>query len=284
MPFDASLYFPQWQGCPNPKGVGLGGPLLRQALAPHIRFHDIPVDTSTSNPQRGIWHYPALIANLKAARATLKSLSPRRVFTLGGDCSVDVATIDYLRKRYGKSLGVIWIDAHADINTPESSPSKYFHGMPLRTLLGEGDNEMVGMLSSPLNHSQLCYAGIRSIDPPEQDYITEHALPVLTASEINRGQYQTFLDWRAKNNIEHLHIHFDLDVLDPTDAISVTYRVEGGIRYDAMATFLTFLHGQNSTVGFTLTEYAPTAENMTEIDKILGLLSCVVPLRKILAA
>ena len=284
MPFDASLYFPQWQGSPNPEGIRRGSGFLHQSLRSTLSFRTIPVERESSETQRYIREYPALINNTANAIAELKKTGPRSVFTLGGDCSIDVPVVDYLHGLYPNTLGVVWIDAHADVNIPEESPSQCFHGMPVRTLLGEGDDAMLGLLSHPLRPSQLCYAGIRSIDPPEQKYIEEHDFPVLTAMDINQRHYQKFSDWMAGNNIRQLHIHFDLDALDPAAGIDVTYRIPEGIQLQAMHEFLTHLHRYGITVGFTLTEYAALTENREATDKIASLMSAVLPLDEILAA
>jgi arginase len=287
MPFDASLYFPQWQGGPNGGKVAIGSRLLHERLRGHFPFKRVPTDDAASPaPKQNIWHYEAVCTNMKNALAVLAEAKPRALFTLGGDCSIDVPVIDYLHGQYPGTLGVVWIDAHADINTPQSSPSQFFHGMPLRALLGEGDGRIGAMLKHPLTRRQVIYAGIRSIDAPEQDYIAQHRLPVLSSDAINKGDYALFTSWLAESGIGHLHIHFDLDALDPSESINTTYKIAQGIKLQAMADFLRFLHGRQMSVGFTVTEYAPDAEtpNAGEIEKIVALISAVVPLRKILAA
>ena len=277
MAFDAHLYFPQWQGGPNHQ-VRRGGRFIYDILAGLLPFHEITTDASEGALAHDIKHYAPILANLQQCAGWLKAHNPRTVFMLGGDCSIDVAVVDHLSATHGKSLGVIWIDAHADIHEPKASETKNFHGMPLRLLLGEGDEAMLAALNSPLSHGQLCYGGIRSIDVPEQDYINQHRLPVLSAADINEGNYETFLKWREENAIKHLHIHLDLDALDPEEHIAVTYHVPGGIRLAAMAQFLRFLHGQAMTVGFTFTEYAASEEKPEELDKIMKLMGNVLPL------
>ena len=284
MPFDAALYFPQWQGSPNPEGIRQGSRFLHQSLLGYLHFHSLTVDDAESELKRHIRHYPAIMNNTLRAQAELKALSPRTVFTLGGDCSVDVPVIDYLHGLYPGKLGVIWIDAHADINLPEESPSQCFHGMPLRTLLGEGDEAMLHLLNHPLSPSQICYAGIRSIDPPEQAYIEEKNFPVLTAMDINQRHYRKFSEWLSESGIRQLHIHLDLDALDPVAGIDVTYRIPEGIQLHALHEFLAFLHSYGITAGFTVTEYAALAENREATDKIASLLSPILPLSEVLAA
>lgn len=285
MQFDASLYLPQSQGGPNPEHVRFGSRLLKNALAEDIAFHEAQTDFATTGErQSGIYHYPAILANLAHHRALLERLAPRTLFTLGGDCSVDVAGIDRLHRCYPGTLGVVWIDAHTDVHTPESSHSGYFHGMPVRALLGEGDSAIISQLRAPLSTRQILYAGIRSIDPPEEAYIEERGVAALTAADINAGRYDAFDRWLAQSGIRHLHIHFDLDALDPADGISVTYPLPGGIRLGAARHFLQYMHAKDLTVGFTLTEYAPREENAREIAKILSLASVILPLREVLAA
>jgi len=284
MRFDANVYFPQSQGGPNPDGVAAGSRFLHAALSREFQFHTIRSNPSTCAPVDNIRHLPAIIDNVRQAASDLRTLAPRTIFTQGGDCSIDVPIIDYLHGVYPGTLGVVWIDAHADVHTPQSSTSFNYHGMPVRTLLGEGHPAILYELSSPLALPQICYAGIRSIDAPEQEYIAQQQLPVLTAEAINRQDYHVVSKWLEKSNIRHLHIHFDLDALDPESDISVTYAIPGGIRLDAMEQFLRFLHGQNMTVGFTITEYAATTHKPEEISRILRLIDAVVPLCKIAAA
>ena len=82
-----------------------------------------------------------------------------KISTIGGDCAIELMPISYLNKIYQEDICIIWIDAHADLNTPESSPSKAFHGMPLRTLLGEGNEEFISLLFSRIKPEQICYVG-----------------------------------------------------------------------------------------------------------------------------
>lgn len=269
MAFDTWFYFPQGEGGPNPEGVRRGAALLQRAL--QGAFHAVPVTAGeAAEPEHGIRYFTALEKNLGAARGLLGRLSPASLFTLGGDCSVDIASIEALHVRYGERLGVLWIDAHADINTPATSPSAYFHGMPVRALLGEGDALMRS--AQPLIHRQFCYAGLRSIDPDERKYIAAHSIPCLSSREINDGNYAALRRWLREAGIETLHVHLDLDALDPAESISVTYREPGGIALAAMAALLAFLRQQAPIVGFTVTEYAPKQEDAEEIGRILALL------------
>ncbi|MCZ0970589.1 arginase family protein [Streptomyces albulus] len=83
-------------------------------------------------------HLDVLAASLRATRQALAEWGPGPLRTVGGDCGVELAPVSHAVARHGADLAVVWFDAHADLNTPASSPSGGFHGMVLRTLLGQG--------------------------------------------------------------------------------------------------------------------------------------------------
>ena len=97
----------------------------------------IPLSPSPLDTVDNIKSYQPILEHIQAFRSILSNLDLDKIATLGGDCGVDMIPVSYLNKKYKGSLGILWIDAHADIHTPESSPSKNFHGMPIRMLLGE---------------------------------------------------------------------------------------------------------------------------------------------------
>src|SRR5260370_10128057 len=107
--------------------------------------------------------FPTSLARAPHAHHLLKKNNPRRIFPLGGDCGIDVVPISFLNKRYDGDLAVIWLDAHADANTPQSSPSKTFHGMALRTLLGEGVPQLAAASFSTLLPLQTFLAAVRDL-------------------------------------------------------------------------------------------------------------------------
>lgn len=270
--FDTWLYFPQGSGSPGNENVCRGARLLQGAFSKHKKFHAVLVHEAADKDQENIRRFVSVERNLREAVAMLRKLQPRSLFTLGGDCSVDIASIDVLHQCYGKRLGVLWIDAHTDLNTPEISPSHMFCGMPVRVLLGDAPTAIRAHLESPLSPKQVCYGGIRSIDAGEQEYIKTHAIPALSAAEINAGSYEAFLQWKKSAGIDYLHIHLDLDVLDPEDSISVTYSEPNGIHMQPLARFLDFIYAQTEIVGQTVTEFAPREEHTEEAAKIINLL------------
>ena len=98
----------------------------------------------------------------------------RTLLTVGGDCGIDVAPVESALAQHGDRLAVVWIDAHADLNTPASSPSGAFHGMVLRTLLGAGPPELAP--ARALRPEQVVLAGVRALDPEERRFLVEQSI------------------------------------------------------------------------------------------------------------
>ena len=111
-----------------------------------IRYTEVPTILLPSETSNGIRHYASIKENLGQQLRTYIDVSPDRALTLACECSGGIAPISYFISKYPEDMVVLWIDAHGDMNTPESSPSGNFHGMPLRVLLGDGPIEIVGQV------------------------------------------------------------------------------------------------------------------------------------------
>src|SRR5690348_7522055 len=219
-PDDLYLFFPQWEGS-GETGVHTGATILRQILSPRIPFTEIEVEVSHElRVEHDILGYAHLLRYAQHARHLLSTRHPRRLFPLGGDCGIDVVPISFLNKRYDGDLAVIWLDAHADANTPQSSPSKTFHGMALRTLLGDGTPELLASSFSTLLPQQIFLAGVRDLDLPEQQFLT-HAQVRIFPSEQLRAHANVLVDAIKKQGFSHVYLHVDVDVLDPVSFPSI---------------------------------------------------------------
>ena len=130
------LYFPIWQGSGKSRILSLGGALLKSKLEKKYQFEEIGNFSHQTSPTKNkIQNYNVILNNLRSLQQLIKRKQPNKIFTIGGDCSTAILPLSYLSKKYRKDLGIVWFDAHGDINTPESSPSQTLHGMPLRVLL-----------------------------------------------------------------------------------------------------------------------------------------------------
>jgi arginase len=158
---------------------------------------------------------------------------------LGGDHSMAIGTIAGIAnhcKKHKKRFGVIWIDAHADINSPETSPSGNIHGMPVAVSLGIGAPELtkVGGDFTTLAPHQISMIGLRSIDDGERKLLKKLKIEVHTMTDLDKYGVHRIIakvlsSMRAK--VDHLHVSFDLDSVDPSVASGVGTPVPGGLSY-----------------------------------------------------
>lgn len=153
---------------------------------------------------------------------------------MGGDHSLSIGSIagaaDFFRERQ-EPLGAIWVDAHADMNRPETTPSGNIHGMPLAVLLGRGDPRLTGPVPS-LRPEHVCVLGAREVDAGEKELISELGVRVITMSEIDARGVGPCMDEalaRANDGTAGFHLSFDLDSVDPRFAPGVGTPVHGGL-------------------------------------------------------
>jgi arginase len=265
------LLFPQWQGSGHERAKELhsGALSLKPFLPPDTVEAEVEdVDTETSNK---IQHYGDIILNFEEALEVIQKALPKKLVAIGGDCGVDAAPITYLNSIY-KDLAVVWIDTHGDLNTPESSPSKAFHGMVLRTILGEGDEALLEKLPSKLSPDQIFLAGVREFDPPELSYTEENRLKLFGIKDLETNQ-DALIEVMQARGFRSLHIHLDLDVLDKNEFASTCYPTANGLSIEGLLKLLELLQKDMSVVGFTMTEFAPV--NDTDIETVKRILESV---------
>ncbi|MBE3590550.1 MAG: arginase [Firmicutes bacterium] len=171
-----------------------------------------------------------------ARRVAASLRSGNLPLVLGGDHSIAMGTIAG-HALAGSEIGVVWIDAHADFNTPETSPSGNIHGMPLAVSTGRGHPRLVeiGRPGAKVRDEHVVIVGARSIDPLERELLRASRVTVFTMKEIDERGFANVM----RNAIEiasaggrlGLHVSFDLDVIDPHIAPGVGTPVPGGITY-----------------------------------------------------
>ncbi len=158
---------------------------------------------------------------------------------LGGDHSIAIGSISgfssYCRQR-NQTPGLIWFDAHADMNTPETSPSGNIHGMPLAVLLGHGAPELRSVAGfAPKLDPQFCvHVGARDIDPTERDLVRKLGIRFITMREVDERGMSACMDEAieiASRASGGYAVTFDVDALDPGDAPGSGTLVRGGLTY-----------------------------------------------------
>jgi len=153
---------------------------------------------------------------------------------LGGDHSIAIGTVSGAAGAAGHT-GVIWLDAHADFNIPETSPSGNIHGMPLSALTGQGHPDLVhvGGPGASVRAEDVVILGLRSVDLKERSLLLQAGVRVYTMKEIDAYGIARVVRRALKDlsHLERVHLSFDLDVVDPGIAPGVGTPVRGGLTY-----------------------------------------------------
>lgn len=237
------------------RGVDMGPSALRYAkLEEKLEgmgytvkdFGDIFVEGSETqriiNPK--LKYLAEIVRSSKILSRKVETLLNQNFFPLilGGDHATAIGSIAGIAsfcRRKKKRLGVIWIDAHADMNTPDTTPSGNIHGMPLAAALGFGEKRLVklGGFSPKVLPEHSALIGIRDVDRDEAETVKIYrnkGMQVYTMTDVDK-QGVTRIIARVlndfKNEVDHIHISFDLDGIDPDYASGVGTPVEGGLTY-----------------------------------------------------
>lgn len=280
------LLFPQWQGGNNPPYF-FGSQLLAW-LAPPARgvVEEVSVPAPTKAllvNEEGIVGRRAVVGQLLDAQQKIARHQPATIATLGGDCLVSLAPFAWLTEKYGDKLGVLWVDSHPDIMTPEQYPHAHAH--VLGALMGSGDAELTQIVSKPLSSGKALIAGIHSPLDVENQFISERGIATLSPSELRQNP-QAIAEWIAREGIEYLAIHLDLDVLDPALFRAVLFArpgrgehdfgdvAEGKLTIAEVVNLINQAAAQAKPVGLTVAEHLPwDALNLKNMLEALPLLS-----------
>ncbi len=263
-PKAALLYFPQWQGSGLTNEVETGAKTLLDFFS-GINSVNIPLSDNSLETRYNIVAYDPLVAQLVNAQTVLKEKKLEKLLLIAGDCAAEIAPIAYLNKYYNNDLTVIWLDAHGDLNNPESSPSGHFHGMPLRLLL---DGEFQGIsIENTLDIKKLILAGLRDLDLPEKEFIDFNNLTIVIDRNNWKAQLLKLLNQQRAKNI---YVHLDLDVIDPQIFPSLKCPTADGFNPKDIAEFLKDVIRNYNVVGLSLTE--TTAKSQKELEPIKSIL------------
>jgi arginase len=205
----------------------------------------------------------------KSADLVLKSLESGYVpLVLGGDHSVAAGTVagvaEFYRRKEQK-IGLIWIDAHSDINTPDSSPSGNVHGMPLAAIMGLGPTELGNIFNfSPKVHPENCVlVGVRDIDAIEKENIRKAGIEVFTMRDIDERGMRVVIEEAlriAGRGTAGYHVSLDMDWIDPEDAPGVGTPVRGGATYREAHLAMEIISDHGRMLSFEIVEVNPVID------------------------
>ncbi len=187
---------------------------------------------------------------------------------LGGDHSIAAGTVAGVAshfKKKSKSIGVIWLDAHGDMNTPDSSPSGNVHGMPLASIMGYGPPELTELAGAKpmVEPRNVALVGIRELDAKERKLIKETGVHIFTMRDIDeRGMREVMSEALkfAGDDTAGVAVSLDMDFVDPTDAPGVGTPVRGGATYREAHLALEMIADSRAAVSFELVEINPVID------------------------
>jgi len=204
-------------------------------------------------------------------------LSERIALSLGGDHSLAVGSIAgaaAAMNQRKRPLGLLWIDAHADMNTPESTPSGNVHGMPLACVLGKGPPELVhiGGFSPKMDPGRCAVVGLRNLDDREKEIVRQSGVHAFTMKDIDRRGLAAVLE-EALDAIGDggaaLHVSFDMDGVDPDVSPGVGTPVRGGLSYREAHLVMEMVADSQRLIALDMVEVNPILDRQNS-TAILG--------------
>ncbi|GGR70886.1 arginase [Deinococcus seoulensis] len=216
---------------------------------------------------------------LDACRAAAEQVAalPAGTFplTLGGDHSVSMGTVtgNALRGNpAGERTGLIWVDAHTDYNTPQSSPSGNIHGMPVAALTGRGDPRLTGLGGDwHMRPEDIVMIGIRSVDTYERDLMREAGVKAYTMKDVDQlGMTRIHEETMERlGHLSRLHVSFDADALDPSVCPGVGTPVPGGLTYREGHLLMELLSESGRVTSMDIVEVNPILDTRNQTAEVM---------------
>ncbi|GAA3999048.1 arginase [Comamonas faecalis] len=239
---------------------------------------NLPGPGNPQAPASGGWrHLPEVTAWCQAVHVATAGVLQAGALPLlmGGDHSLAIGSISAVAahcRASGRRLKVLWLDAHADANTPASSPSGNLHGMPVACLLGQGPQQLVelGGAAPVLSARQITQIGVRSVDPLEKQFVNRQGIVVHDMRAIDEQGMRAVVQQALADVDEHTHLHvsFDLDCLDPSVAPGVGTPVRGGPTYREMQLCMEMLADSGALASLDLVELNPALDTRNQTAEL----------------
>jgi arginase len=270
----------------NLRGVGMGPTAFRLAglveklAAEGIGVHDLG-DVPLPWPRRkrpgdnSLREIRTVCAEL-ADRVTASLRRRRLPLVIGGDHSIAIGTLAGVSRHFRqarKRLGLLWIDAHGDMNNPRTSPSGNIHGMPLAVSLGDGIAQLVrlGGFAPKVEAARTALVGIRNLDEEERGNIARFGINVYTMKDIDRRGLASVMDEAihvASKGADGVHVSFDMDVVDPQTAPGVGTAVPGGLSYREAHLVMELIHDAGILASLEVVETNPFLDVRSSTAKL----------------
>jgi arginase len=216
---------------------------------------DVPTEAGESLGT-GVARYSTIRRVRELAGQALERV-PDWAITIGGDCGAAVAAAAHAQSHSGGDVAVLWLDAHPDLNTPESSPSGGFGGMALRSIVGEGADGLALDEATRVAPERVVLAGVRAVDDEERRFIDEHGIVELTVEDL--ADPAAVVRAIEATGAGRVFVHIDLDVLDPSELDGLLDPAPFGLGPTALVRSIKALRERFPLAGATLAAYAPSA-------------------------
>lgn len=249
---------PQWQGSGSSRALRLvDGAMAIAGDLPASRtvIVEVPAEAGDALGTR-VERLSSIQEIASRHRAALEQAAGVPV-TIGGDCGVGLSAVG--RSIADGDCAVVWLDAHGDLNSPESSPSGAFHGMVLRALLGEGDASLLP--ASPVAPGMVVLAGTRSLDPGEEEAIARLGLAVIPPpQDPDDAEWpRRVAEAVAATGATRVHLHIDVDVHDPAEFASMAFPEPFGLSAASVRETVAAILEWVPLAGATITEFSPAS-------------------------
>ncbi|WP_207453157.1 arginase family protein [Herbiconiux sp. SYSU D00978] len=263
---------PQWQGSGSSRAMRLlDGAAAIAGDLPQASTVTVDVPLEAGDDEGTLVRRVSSIALVRDRLTRTLAEVDGPAIVIGGDCGVELGAIPRALDR--EDAAVVWLDAHADLNTPESSPSRAFHGMVLRTLLGDGVPALVP--SPPLAPSRLVLAGTRATDAAESEFLAASGVRVLPPEALDPD---ALVEAVAATGASSVYLHIDLDVLDPAEFAGIGFPEPFGLTVAGLVGLIRALRERFGFAGAGLCEFAPSSpaaaeDDLASILRIVGALA-----------
>ncbi|MFN0207125.1 MAG: arginase [Planctomycetota bacterium] len=281
-------------GCPmdlgaDRRGVDMGPSAIRYAGISHrIRslgheFSDagdvtVPLP-ETRRPGKGPKYLKEIHRACERLAKRVEQILDRNAtpLVIGGDHSIAIGTITGVANHYRKNeqnIGLIWIDAHADMNIPETSPTGNIHGMPLSAVLGMGSPELVnlGGYAPKVRPENVALIGIRDLDDAEKEIVRKSGIKAYTMRDVDElGMAKVMREALSAvtNGTAGFHLSFDLDGLDPEIAPGVGTPVRGGIGFREAHLLMEMISDSGRMIAMEATELNPILDTKNKTGELM---------------
>jgi arginase len=273
----AFLVIPEWQGSVSSRAMSHadGAHAIHGDLpSASTVLVDVPVEAGDALGT-GVQRYSA-VRRVRERTDHAIAAAAGTPIAIGGDCGIALAPVAAAASAHPGELAVLWLDAHPDLNTPESSPSGAFNGMVLRAIAGEGAEGLALDEATRIPPSRLVLGGLRAIDDGEQAYLDEHGVATIDVAGL--ADPAAVVGAIRATGATRVYVHVDLDVLDPSAIAGLSYPLPFGVGAAELVALLKAVVDELPLAGASIAGFTPASpdvalDDLPTILRIVGALA-----------